>query len=233
MRTGHGIIWAALLACLAGCGGAPVCAHSWGTTLDGSPDISAPAVFGGVVYIGTAGGIDAVSTSTHAVLWHNSVAGLRVYPSPVVYDGSVVLPGTTPARLSLGTLAQLLIQAFDKGQLPPPISGVANEYISFTPSTSIVGNLCTGPTAGCGEHSFRNSYKGVTFDVASVPLGKCNCHNMWDSESKKTTEVAEHETAEGLARLAGAGFEVGDRCEVLKEHLTCCGQSYQVQQLAG
>jgi MYXO-CTERM domain-containing protein len=151
----------------------------------------------------------------------------------VVYDGSVVLPGTTPARLSLGALAQLLIQAFDKGELPAPVSGVANEYISFTPSTSIVGNLCTGPTAGCGEHSFRNTYKGVSFDVASVPLGKCNCHNMWDSESKKTTEVAEHETAEGLARLAGAGFETGDRCELLKENLTCCGNSYQVQQLAG
>jgi hypothetical protein len=151
----------------------------------------------------------------------------------VVYDGSVVLPGTTPSRMSLGMLAQLLIQAFDKGQLPPPVSGAANEYISFTPSTSIVGNLCTGPTAGCGEHNWRNTYKGVSFDVASVPLGKCNCHNMWDSESKKTTEVAEHETAEGLARLAGAGFETGDRCELLKENLTCCGKSYQVQQLAG
>jgi hypothetical protein len=151
----------------------------------------------------------------------------------VVYDGSVVLPGTTPARLSLGALAQLLIQAFDKGQLPAPISGVANEYISFTPSTSIIGNLCTGPTAGCGEHNWRNTYKGVSFDVASVPLGKCNCHNMWDSESQKTTEVAEHETGEGLARLAGAGFETGDRCELLKENLTCCGKSYQVQQLAG
>src|SRR5213078_3386139 len=79
----------------------------------------------------------------------------------VVYDGSVVLPGTTPPRMSMGTLAQLLIQAFDKGQLPAPVSGVANEYISFTPSTSIVGNLCTGPTAGCGEHNWRNTYKGV------------------------------------------------------------------------
>jgi hypothetical protein len=151
----------------------------------------------------------------------------------VAYAGSVVLPGTTPPRLSLGGLAQLLIQAFDEGRLPAPVSGVANEYISFTPSTTIVGNLCTGPTAGCGEHSWHNTYKGVSFDVASVPVGPCNCHNMWDSESKKTTEVAEHEAGEGLARLAGAAFEVGDRCEALKENLTCCGSSYQVQQLAG
>src|SRR2546423_1190869 len=150
----------------------------------------------------------------------------------VTVEGAV-LRGPTPPPLPLEPRPELLTRAFEGAQRPPPVSGAANEYISFTPSTSIVGNLCTGPTAGCGEHDWHNSYKGVSFDVASVPLGRCNCHNMWDSESKKTTEVAEHETAEGLARLAGAGFGTGDRCEVLKENLTCCGNSYQVQQLAG
>jgi hypothetical protein len=151
----------------------------------------------------------------------------------VVYAGSVVLPGTLTGTMPLSAVARALIKAFDAGMLPPPVSGVANEYISFTPSTAIVGGLCTGPTAGCGEHDWHNIYKGVPFDVASVPLGACNCHNHWATERQKTTEVAEHETGEGLARLAGAGFEVGDLCEAFKEQLMCCGSSYQVQQLAG
>jgi hypothetical protein len=150
----------------------------------------------------------------------------------VVYVGSVVLPGTLTGMMQLSTVARALVKAFDMGLLPPPVSGVANEYISFTPQTAVVDGICTGPTAGCGEHDWHNSYKGVPFDVASVPVGPCNCHAHWATESQKTTEVAEHETGEGLARLAGAGYEVGDACENPKYTITCCGTSYQAQALA-
>lgn len=43
----------------------------------------------------------------------------------------------------------------------------------------------------------------------------------------------EHEAAEGLADLAGNQYEVGDGCEMDVGSISCCGQSYAIQELAG
>jgi outer membrane protein assembly factor BamB len=75
---------------VAGCG-TPTCAPAWTVTLDGSPNVSAPAVFNAVVYIGTQNGtVYAISGPTHGILWIGKPdPASKIEASPVVDNGSV------------------------------------------------------------------------------------------------------------------------------------------------
>jgi len=155
--------------------------------------------------------------------------------SSVTYLGSYVLTDPLPATISEPSLLAVLSAAFDDGLVPGPTAGIANEYILFTPSTTLVGTLCSSAKAGCGEHDAKARYKGITFDYGVAPIAPCNCHGTgnWTSVFDEMTNVGEHEVAEGLARLGGASYEVGDACEMPIESIACCGVTYVTQGLAG
>lgn len=152
----------------------------------------------------------------------------------VTYEGSYVLQSAAPSQVTLGgNLDQLMSDAFNSGAVPPPQAGVEEEYLVYFPPTITAGDdmgatLCSaaGP---CAEHHPFAQYNGITYDLALVPISCSMCAMGLDV----ATIGGEHEAAEGLADLAGSQFEVGDDCEMNLGSLTCCGQSYAIQELAG
>lgn len=152
----------------------------------------------------------------------------------ITYEGSYVLQSAAPSQVTLGgNLDQLMSDAFNSGALPPPQAGIEEEYLVYWPPTVTAGDdmgatLCSaaGP---CAEHHPFAQYNGITYDLALVPIS-CNRCAMGLGAA---TIGGEHEAAEGLADLAGSQFEVGDDCEMNLGSLTCCGQSYAIQELAG
>ena len=68
-------------------------AQIWKTPLDGAI-YGTPAVVNGVVYIGTAGGLESVyalDAATGTVLWHYQTGGVGFYSSPTVANGVVYI----------------------------------------------------------------------------------------------------------------------------------------------
>jgi MYXO-CTERM domain-containing protein len=153
----------------------------------------------------------------------------------VTYTGSTVLQDAAPSQAILGgNLGDILNNAFANNTLPPPAANVFSEYVFYLPNgvaggDTMGGQICAG-MGMCAEHYPFGQYNGVTFDYAIVPISCMECGGF-----NADTIGGEHEAAEGLADLAGCQFEVGDGCEdpnmVMK--LSCCGQSYEIQPLAG
>jgi MYXO-CTERM domain-containing protein len=152
----------------------------------------------------------------------------------VTYEGSYVLTSAAPAQVTLGgNLDQLMNAAFASGALPAPQAGVEEEYLVYWPPTITAGDdmgatLCSA-TGPCAEHHPFAQYNGITYDLALVPI---SC-NMCAMGLAAPTIGGEHEAAEGISDLAGNQYEVGDDCEMDLGTLTCCGQSYAIQELAG
>lgn len=152
----------------------------------------------------------------------------------VTYAGSYVLTSAAPSPVTLGgNLDQLMSAAFASGALPAPQAGVEEEYLVYWPPTVTAGDdmgatLCSA-TGPCAEHHPFAQYNGITYDLALVPISCNMCAMGLDA----ATIGGEHEAAEGLADLAGNQYEVGDDCEMDLGTLTCCGQSYAIQELAG
>jgi MYXO-CTERM domain-containing protein len=156
--------------------------------------------------------------------------------SPVEYVGSSVLTGPAPGEVMLdGNLTTILTDAFDKGLVPAPVPGAANEYVVMVPQGSIADDtmgttMCDG-SGVCAEHDTA-TYKGIAIDIAIVPTQCPSCGQGLDA----ATVSAEHEAAEGIADLGTAQYEVGDGCEDPQVNMTtleCCGKQYTLQQLAG
>jgi hypothetical protein len=158
--------------------------------------------------------------------------------SPVTYSGSIVLQSAAPPSLVLGaSLDQLMANAFQQGLVPPPKPGFANEYLVYAPPGTIISDttgvtLCMGSGA-CGEHNPNAQYGNMQYDLAVVPLDCPDCGSGLDT----MTLIGEHEVGEGLADLGTSPYEVGDNCEppggAPPTMLSCCGQTYTIQQLAG
>jgi hypothetical protein len=168
--------------------------------------------------------------STFGTTW-----GQQFGLGPITYAGSSVLPTPAPSQVTLGgNLDQIIGDAFTQGLVPAPKPGVHEEYLFYYPPGVTGGDnlgavLCSaqGP---CAEHG-TTQVQGHVFDYALVPISCSKCA----SGLAVDTIGGEHEAAEGLADLAGAQFEVGDGCEDPSQviSLTCCGQTFAIQPLAG
>lgn len=153
----------------------------------------------------------------------------------VTYTGSTVLQDAAPAQAILGgNLGDILAAAFANNTLPPPAPNVLSEYLFYLPNgvaggDTMGGQICAG-MGMCAEHYPFGQYNGITFDYAIVPISCAECGGF-----TAVTIGGEHEAAEGIADLAGCQFEVGDQCEDpnMTIKLACCGQSYEIQPLAG
>lgn len=153
----------------------------------------------------------------------------------ITYEGSIVLTQASPAQLVLGgNLDQLVADAMSAGLVPPPVAGIANEYLVYVPqgvamSDSSGQGICDG-SGVCAEHG-TTYYGNQYYDLAIVPIGCPECGAGLDAASIG----GEHEAAEGLADQGTATYEVGDGCETDANttQLSCCGQVYDIQQLAG
>jgi len=152
----------------------------------------------------------------------------------VGYAGSSVLTSAAPSQVTLGgNLNQLMSDAFMSGAVPAPQAGTEEEYLVYFPATVTAGDtmgatLCSA-SGPCAEHYPFAQYNGITYDLALVPISCNMCAMGLDT----ATIGGEHEAAEGLADLAGNQYEVGDGCEMDLGSLSCCGQSYAIQELAG
>jgi hypothetical protein len=152
----------------------------------------------------------------------------------VGYAGSSVLQSAAPSQVTLGgNINQIMSAAFMSGAVPAPQPGVEEEYLVYFPPTVTAGDtmgatLCSA-TGPCAEHYPFAQYNGITYDLALVPISCNMCAMGLDT----ATIGGEHEAAEGLADLAGNQYEVGDGCEMDLGSLSCCGQSYAIQELAG
>lgn len=155
--------------------------------------------------------------------------------SQITYAGSVVLTQQAPDPLVLGgNLDDLMVTAMDNGLVPQPKQGIANEYVVYVPAgvtmqDSQGGGICDG-SGTCAEHGFSD-YHGLQYDLAMVPISCNECGPGLDAASIG----GEHEAAEGLADQGTAMYEVGDGCESQQNttQLQCCGNQYDLQQLAG
>ncbi|HEX8789741.1 MAG TPA: hypothetical protein VF765_02235 [Polyangiaceae bacterium] len=179
-------------------------------------------------------GVDAFFTCLTEASTFGSTWSAQFGMNGVTYEGSYVLQSAAPSQVTLGgSLDQLMSDAFASGALPAPQAGVENEYLVYFPPTIAAGDdmgatLCSaaGP---CAEHHPFAQYQGIIYDLALVPISCSMCAMGLDV----ATIGGEHEAAEGLADLAGIQYEVGDACEMDLGSLTCCGQSYAIQELAG
>jgi MYXO-CTERM domain-containing protein len=154
----------------------------------------------------------------------------------MTYRGSTVLQTPPPATAILGGSLNTLIEtAFAQNVIPPPTPGYNSEYVVYIPAgvqggDAQGGGICDG-SGVCAEHWPTSMYMGQPYDLAIVPISCPECSQGGNLDVP--TIGGEHEAAEGLADLGGSPYEVGDGCTQTITPLSCCGQTYSVQQLAG